>query len=514
MTYPRMLGRAVLALALSSAAVAISGTASAAGPTILGAGSPGAIKDSYIVVLKDTNRAPVRESAQRLAGAKVKSVWEHALRGFSVNATPAEALKIAADPAVSFVEQNQTVQAVGTQTPVPSWGLDRIDQADLPLNNSYTYPDVTTAVRAYILDTGIRISHADFGGAASHGYDFIDNDAVADDCNGHGTHVAGTVGGTAYGVAKSSLLVAVRVLNCAGSGTFEQVVSGINWVTANAVKPAVANMSLGATGTNAAMEAAVTGAINSGVQFVLAAGNSNADACNFTPARVPAAITVGATTNTDARASYSNYGTCLDLFAPGSSITSAWYTSDTATSTISGTSMAAPHVAGAAALVLAQNPTYTPQQVRDAIVGAATPNKVTSPGTGSPNLLLRVGAGDPPPVCNPVSNGTNVSIPDTDAWVTSTVTVTGCTGNAIAGSTVEVHILHLNRGDLAIQLQAPDGTRYQLKSRSNDAGDDLHTTYTVNLSSEVANGTWTLRIRDRRANGIAGTLDTWTLDNK
>jgi subtilisin family serine protease len=247
------------------------------------------------------------------------------------------------------------------------------------------------------------------------------------------------------------------------------------------------------------------------VQFALAAGNSGSDACNFTPARTPAAITVGATDINDNRASFSNFGTCLDVFAPGVAITSAWITNDSATNTISGTSMASPHVAGVAALILGDNPGFTGQQVRDAIVNNSTPNKVLNPGTGSPNRLLFVGAGGPPPVCSPVTNGTDVAIPDTDAWVTSSVTVTGCPGNAKTASTVAVTILHLNRGDVVIQLQAPDGTRYVLKRRSSDTGDNINATYTVNLSSEVANGTWILRVRDRRANGIAGTLDSWTL---
>ncbi len=508
-----LVGRAIIALAMTSTAVAISGPAAAAGdPQILSAGGATAIPGSYLVVLKD-HRAPVRDTAQRLAPGKVRSVWEHALRGFSVTASESEALRIAADPAVAFVEQNHTVQVLDTQPNPPSWGLDRIDQQNLPLDASYTYPNTASNVHAYVIDTGIRITHTNFGGRASHGFDFIDNDAIADDCHGHGTHVAGTVGGSTFGVAKGVALVGVRVLNCAGSGSFEQVISGVNWVTANAIKPAVANMSLGGAGTNATLEAAVTSSINSGVVYALAAGNSGSDACNFTPARTPAAITVGATDINDNRASFSNFGTCLDLFGPGVSITSAWITNDSATNTISGTSMASPHVAGAAALILGANPGFTAQQVRDAMVAAATPSKVVNPGTGSPNLLLFVGAGGPPPTCVPVTNGTNVTIPDNDTWVTSTVTISGCTGNASASSTVNVQILHLNRGDLAIQLQAPDGTRYQLKTRSNDTGDNLNATYTVNLSSEVANGTWTLRVRDRRANGIAGTLDTWTLDN-
>ncbi|GIH04456.1 serine protease [Rhizocola hellebori] len=496
---------------MTSTAVAISTSASAAGdPQILSAGGPTAVANSYLVVLKDT-RTPVRETAQRLAPGKIGSVWEHAVRGFSVTASQTQALQIAADPAVAFVEQNHTVHLTDTQPNPPSWGLDRIDQRNLPLDQSYTYPNTASNVHAYIIDTGIRITHTNFGGRASYGADFIDNDAIADDCHGHGTHVAGTTGGSTFGVAKGVQLVAVRVLDCAGSGTFQQVIDGVNWVTANAVKPAVANMSLGGAGTNATLEAAVTASINSGVVFALAAGNSSSDACNFTPARTPAAITVGATDITDTRASFSNFGACLDLFGPGVNITSSWNLSDTATNTISGTSMASPHVAGAAALILGANPTFTAQQVRDAMVAAATPAKVINPGAGSPNLLLFVGAGGPPPTCTPVTNGTDVAIPDNNVWVTSSITISSCPGNAKAASTVEVHIAHLNRGDLAIQLQAPDGTRYQLKSRSNDTGDNLDTTYTVNLSSEVANGTWILRVRDRRANGIAGTLTSWTL---
>jgi subtilisin family serine protease len=509
MRITRLVGRAIIALAMTSTAVAIGGTASAAGPQILDAGGPTAIANSYIVVLKDT-RAPVREAASRLAGAKVGSVWEHALRGFSISASESEALRIAADPAVAYVTQDHTVRLLDTQPNPPSWGLDRIDQRNLPLDLSYTYPNTASNVHAYIIDTGIRISHSDFGGRASYGFDFIDNDAIADDCHGHGTHVAGTTGGTSFGVAKGVQLVAVRVLNCAGSGSFTQVIGGIDWVTANAIKPAVANMSLGAAGTNAAMETAVTNSINSGVAYAIAAGNSASDACNFTPARTPAAITLGATDITDNRASFSNFGTCLDLFAPGVSITSAWITSDNATNTISVTSMASPHAAGAAALILGTNPGFTPQQVRDAMVATATPGVVGNPGVGSPNLLLFVAGDIPPPTCTG-TNDTNVAIPDNDVEVFSSITISGCPGNARATSTVEVHILHLNRGDLVIRLLAPDGSQYQLKRRTNDSGDDLHVTYTVNLSSEVANGTWRLGVRDRRGNGIGGTLDSWTL---
>jgi subtilisin family serine protease len=516
MKLPRLTVAVITAAASVTAAIAInSGVVASAATDVQIRDTAGttAIRDSYLVVLKDSAN-PTTESARlaRAHGGTVGSVWSHALRGFSITVSEAAARALAADPAVAFVSQNHTVSLAGTQSPVPSWGLDRIDQRDLPLNNSYTYPDSAgNGVHIYVIDTGVRITHADFGGRASYGRDFIDGDAIADDCHGHGTHVAGTAGGTSYGVAKRASIVAVRVLDCAGSGTFQQVIDGVNWVAANAVKPAVANMSLGAAGTNSALETAVGNAIAGGVSFALAAGNSGSDACNSTPARTPTAITVGATDINDNRASFSNFGTCLDIFAPGESITSAWMTNDTATNTISGTSMASPHAAGVAALIRGGSPGFTAQQVRDAMVGNATLNKVVNPGTGSPNRLLFAGGGTPPPVCAPGTNGTDVAIPDNGATVSSTITIAGCTGKASATSTVSVDIFHLNRGDLAITLVAPDGSTYTLKRRSNDTGDDIHAVYTVNLSSETANGTWTLRVRDRRSNGIGGTLDSWTL---
>ncbi|HZN20739.1 MAG TPA: S8 family serine peptidase, partial [Micromonosporaceae bacterium] len=420
----------------------------------------------------------------------------------------AVARRLAADPAVDYVQQNHVLGLVGTQPNPPSWGLDRIDQRSRPLDSSYTYPSTAANVHAYIIDTGIRFTHTDFGGRAVSGFDAIDGGS-ADDCHGHGTHVAGTTGGTAYGVAKAVQLVAVRVLSCSGSGTTAQVVAGVDWVTANAVKPAVANMSLGG-GVQTALDSAVANSIASGVTYAIAAGNSNADACNFSPARVGTAITLGATDINDNRASFSNFGTCLDLFAPGVSIVSAWWTSDTATSTLSGTSMAAPHAAGVAALVASANPTFTPQQVRDEIVADATTGVVVNPGVGSPNLLLFVDNGTtPPPTCSG-TNDTNVTIPDAGAAVHSPVTISGCGRNASATSQVEVHIIHPNRGDIEIRLLAPDGSSYTLKRRSNDTGDDIHATYVVGLSSEAADGTWQLQVRDRRA-GNTGFLDSWTL---
>ncbi len=379
----------LLVVATATAATATPAAAAPATGQIKLAGTATAIPDSYIVVLKPAAKT-ARAAQDGLAakfGGKVKQRFGAALNGFEATMSESAAKRLAADPSVAYVEQNQRVSLLGTQTGA-TWGLDRIDQRNRPLNGTYTYPRVAANVTAYIIDTGIRFTHNDFGGRATSGYDAVDGGS-ADDCNGHGTHVAGTVGGTRYGVAKAVRLVGVRVLNCSGSGTNAGVIAGVNWVTQNARKPAVANMSLGG-GASTALDNAVANSISSGVTYALAAGNSNANACSSSPARVASAITVGSTTSTDARSSFSNYGTCLDIFAPGSSITSAWYTSNSATNTISGTSMASPHAAGAAALVLSATPSATPAQVRDRLVTNSTPNVVTGAGTGSPNRLLFV----------------------------------------------------------------------------------------------------------------------------
>ena len=287
------------------------------------------------------------------------------------------------------------MHAFPSQTPA-TWGLDRIDQRDLPLNNTYNYNQTGQAVHAYIIDTGMRATHQQFTGRVGNGADFVGDGQGTNDCHGHGTHVAGTTGGTTYGVAKLVTLHAVRVLNCQGSGTNSGVIAGVDWVTANHGSPAVANMSLGG-GISTALDSAVNNSVNSGVSYAVAAGNSNANACNSSPARAPAANTVGSTTSTDARSSFSNFGTCLDIFAPGSSITSAWNTSDTATNTISGTSMASPHVAGAIALYLQTNPGASPSTVTNALIANSTLNHVTNAGSGSPNRLLYSLFGGPPP---------------------------------------------------------------------------------------------------------------------
>ncbi len=380
--------------ALVGGLTALPAQAAPAEGKVLAAGSPTAIKDSYIVTLKkDADFKASSSEGKSLIkeyGGSVKKTFGAALNGYTATLSAAEARRLAADPSVAVVEQNQRVQLTDTTQSSAPWGLDRSDQTSLPLSGTYTYPDTAgTGVTAYVIDTGVRITHSQISGRASYGYDAVDGDTVASDGNGHGTHVATTIAGSTYGIAKKAKIVAVRVLDNAGSGTTAGVIAGINWVTNNHSGPSVANMSLGG-GASTTLDTAVANSIASGVTYAVAAGNSSANASSYSPARVASAITVGATTSTDARASYSNYGSVLDIFAPGSSITAGWYTSDTATNTISGTSMATPHVAGAAAVYLAGHTSATPAQVATALVNGSTTGKVTSAGTGSPNRLLKI----------------------------------------------------------------------------------------------------------------------------
>ncbi|MBA3601416.1 MAG: S8 family peptidase, partial [Acidobacteria bacterium] len=373
------------------------------------------IPNRYIVVLEEwaTGEPGANSNAEAVAlelgivyGGRIDKIFKHALNGFSVELNENQAERLSQDPRVEFVEEDGEVFANTTQTGA-TWGLDRIDQRDRPTDGNYNYTPTGSGVNAYIIDTGIRRTHAQFGGRAVVGYDAIGDGQNSNDCNGHGTHVAGTVGGSTYGVAKSVRLYAVRVLDCAGSGSNSGVIAGVDWVKNNHIKPAVANMSLGG-GASSALDTAVNNAIAAGITFAVAAGNENQDACNVSPARAPNAVTVGSTTNTDARSSFSNFGTCVDIFAPGSSITSSWFTSDTATNTISGTSMASPHVAGVAALYLQNNTTASPSTVRNEIVNTASSGKLTSINTGSPNLLLYSllsGGGSPPPPPPPTCSG-------------------------------------------------------------------------------------------------------------
>ncbi|POM23217.1 Extracellular serine proteinase precursor [Actinomadura rubteroloni] len=486
----------------------------AEGP-IVNANAAAPVKGSYLVTLKPGASGGVAPAARALAGrysGRVGHVYSRTVQGFQALMSPERARRLAADPAVQAVEQDVKVHATDVQQNPPSWGLDRIDQKGLPLNGSYTYATKASNVTAYIVDTGILTTHSDFGGRASSGHDFVDDDNDATDCNGHGTHVAGTVGGSTYGVAKGVKLVAVRVLDCKGSGDTSGVVAGLDWVAQHAVKPAVANLSLGG-GVSATLDAAIGRAVSAGVTVAVAAGNDNANACNSSPARVPAAITVGAMTKTDRRADFSNYGSCLDLFAPGDGIVSDWIGGANATRTASGTSMASPHVAGAAALVLAAHPGDTPAQVAAALTGAAGTG-VGNPGASSPNRLLFTTDGGSPPPSAPCAAATSTGKVTFGAWqaASSPVEVAGCAGAAGTDGKVTVDIDVPWRGGLVIDLVAPDGTVRSLKGFDLfDFASGLKTTYTADLAGISREGTWNLRVTDFWL-GSQGTVNSWTLN--
>jgi subtilisin family serine protease len=391
------IGAAALAITSLVATAAGSHAAEAAlspvkNVSIREAGSPTAIPGSYVVVLSGQRTAATTvATTQSMAtsyGVKVRRNFSSSVKGFSASMTEDQAKKLAGDSRVAFVQQNQKVTVSQDN---PPWGLDRSDQRNLPLDHSYTPPNAADNVNVYVIDTGIYAAHNDFGGRASVGTDTIGDGKNGVDCHGHGSHVAGTIAGTKYGLAKGARVYGVRAMNCAGAGTTESVVAGIEWVTANAQLPAVVNMSLQG-GPDPAMDAALNASVASGVTYSVAAGNQGSDACVGSPARVPSAITVGATDNTDARAAFSNFGRCVDLFAPGVNVESVGITGPNAKAMLSGTSMATPHVTGAVALYLSDNPDATPADVAAALTGAATPGKVGKPGTGSPNKLLYVGA--------------------------------------------------------------------------------------------------------------------------
>ncbi|MCQ8832511.1 S8 family peptidase [Streptomyces malaysiensis] len=395
----RRLGLAVAAATAVTAGVFVAVPAGAATTapaegTVYGTQAENAVDGSYIVMLKGGKSVKAASEGKDLAeqyGGKLRRTYDSAINGFSASGlTDTEAKRLAADPSVAKVVQNHRYTIKGTQENPPSWGLDRIDQEDTEGDKAYNYPDSAgEGVTAYVIDTGVRTSHKDFEDRATSGFDAVDNDDDADDGNGHGTHVAGTIAGAEHGVAKKAKIVAVRVLDDQGSGTTEQVVAGIDWVTENHEGPSVANMSLGGT-PDEALDAAVQKAIDSGVTFGVAAGNESADASGSSPARVEDAITVASSTDQDEQSDFSNYGSVVDIYAPGSDITSDWNTGDDATNTISGTSMATPHVVGAAAVYLSGHQDAKPADVSKALTDGATADKISNPGEGTPNKLLKV----------------------------------------------------------------------------------------------------------------------------
>ncbi|GGB58471.1 S8 family peptidase [Deinococcus soli (ex Cha et al. 2016)] len=426
---------------------------------LLGTSNPDAIPGQYIVVFSDGAAADLSsQSASGLIsslgldpqGVQVQQVYGAALNGFAAKLSTQNLAKLQADKRVKYIEQDAKMHATATQTGA-TWGLDRIDQRNLPLDGSYTYTSTASGVKVYIIDTGINIAHTNFGGRAIWGTNTT-GDGNNSDCQGHGTHVAGTVGSATWGVAKGATLVAVKVLGCDGSGTNSGVIAGVNWaVTNKGSATAVANMSLGG-GASQAVDDAVNSAASKNLIMAVAAGNENQNACNVSPARAASAITVGSTTNTDARSSFSNYGSCVDLFAPGSNITSTWIGSTTATNTISGTSMATPHVAGAAALLIAAGNT-TNSAVTSALINGATTGKVTGAGTGSPNRLLFTGSGTVTP-----PTGTTTYTGTVSAGTASYKP--GTSGFSYAGGTLKATLSGPSGTDFDLYLQKYNGSTW------------------------------------------------------
>jgi aqualysin 1 len=403
------------------------------------------------VVFKESVGNPAAAAQQAVSGrgAQVGFTYANILKGFSVsipeNAADAFVQAMSHNPNVDRVEADMPIRVSQTTQANATWGLDRSDQRDLPLSGSYSYAATGSGVRAYIVDSGILSAHADFGGRVSGGYTAVADGNGTSDCNGHGTHVAATVGGSTWGMAKGVSLVPVRVLGCDGSGLMSGVIAGLDWIAANGVRPAVVNMSLGGSASST-VDQAVANLVSKGITVTVAAGNEGRDACGYSPAREPSALTVGATASNDSQASYSNFGTCLDLYAPGSSIRSAWYTSSTATATVSGTSMAAPHVAGLAALLLQSSPGATPAQLAESIKASATTGKVTAAGSGSPNLLLFAGASTGTPTESTGANTAAVKISNLagraelvrNGWrALATITVTNASDAPVGGAVVK-----------------------------------------------------------------------------
>ena len=472
------------------------------------------IPGRYIVVFWDSVTNPAAEAANllRASGGQLHHTYSSALKGFAASLSDAAVQAIRNDPNVNYVEQDQTVSLNTTTQTGATWGLDRIDQDLPPLNENYQYNFTGAGVSAFIIDTGIRATHDDLTPRVNvdAGFTAINDGQGTDDCHGHGTHVSGTVAGLTWGVAKAASLIPVRVLDCRGSGSWSGVIAGVDWVANSTLRPAVANMSLGG-GASQAVDDAVAGAVSRGATVVVAAGNSNANACNYSPARAPSAITVGATTSTDARASYSNYGTCLDLFAPGSGITSAWNTSNSATNTISGTSMASPHVAGVAALALAADTAASPWAVAEFLTSKATQNVISSAGTGSPNrLVYSLASGAPKePVGQTVaiSSITGSAVSYKNGWrASATVTIAipmpdGTWGASVKDATVTGNF-------------SPGGTaRCVTKTQNNGSINCTLTSATIQKSINLTKFTWSSvsghLMNYVPTNNANGTAEVW-----
>jgi subtilisin family serine protease len=478
------------------------------------------IAGHYIVVFKDDVMQAAGVSAETAAdrhaasyGGKRHHVYQHALHGYSAEMTAAQAERVADDPMVAFVEEDGVVHADATQSGA-TWGIDRLDQRDRPLSGTYTYNFDGSGVHAYVIDTGIRATHTQFAGRVGNGFTAISDGNGTNDCAGHGTHVSGTIGGSTYGVAKRVTLHPVRVLGCDGSGSNSGVVAGIDWVRANHLNPAVANMSLGG-GASSATDTAVANATAAGVTMVVAAGNSNADACTTSPARAPSAITVGSTTSGDVRSSFSNWGTCVDIFAPGSSITSSWNTSDTATNTISGTSMATPHVVGVVALYLQQHGTTSVSTVTSALKSAASVNKVTSIGTGSPNLLAyslfpSTATPTPTPAPRPTATPTPISGAAKLPVPASAVSASTNDGN-VPANTVDANLStrwSANGDGQWIQYDLGATKLVQSVKLAWYNGTSRRSTFDV-LVSGSSTGPWTTAASGRQSSGTTNALESY-----
>lgn len=504
---------------LSAALLMAMHSAQAAGPqSYVAAAKP--IRNSYIVVLKDGAASLRSEAAQATSGKlraqtlpasiasvsaalstqykfSVKQNYGDVLRGFAIQADPTTVRRMLKDPRIAYIEEDGEMRASATQSNA-TWGLDRVDQRNLPLSGSYDYSTTASNVSAYVIDTGILASHSQFGGRVQQGYTAINDGYGTSDCAGHGTHVAGTIGGSTYGVAKGVKLYPVRVLGCSGSGSTSGIIAGMDWVASTHRGPSVANMSLGG-GASTATDQAVARLRNSGVVVAVAAGNENQDACNVSPARAAGAITVGSTQSNDYRSSFSNWGTCVNIFAPGTNITSSWSTGTSATNTISGTSMATPHVAGVAALYLAANPNATPAQVEQALYSNATPNKVINAGSGSANRLLYSafsGGTTPDPEPNPEPE------PGNGTTVTGTLSGTGYYADhpypyqyVSRTSTITASLRGPSNADFELHLYRWNGASWQIVARSETP------TSNESISYSASPGYYTIEVYSYRGSG-------------